>query len=229
MKFTNIFAAAHCILQKHEINPISSPKILAIFGVYRLNDPYEVERVSLRPEKIIIHEDWDPEAKSYDADIALLKFEEGKLSIYHVYITPICIWDSSEKPTVDKGFVLSWGRSEDDSKSHEMIPMLVSAPIITNEDCILENKAFLELSSHRTFCAGLRNGSGICYGDSGSGLFIKVDGVHYLKGIVSNSLFDYYGCDVYSNAIYTNVFKFTDWIKQKTRRAFATSTKGEKF
>lgn len=50
-------------------------------------------------------------------------------------------------------------------------------------------------------------------GDSGSGLFFNYQGRNYLKGIVSASLLDRGKCNVNNYAIFTNVFKFTSWIK----------------
>lgn len=46
------------------------------------------------------------------------------------------------------------------------------------------------------------------------GLFIEHNKVFYLKGILSSFLFDRSGnCDTSNFVIYTNVFKFTEWIK----------------
>lgn len=51
-------------------------------------------------------------------------------------------------------------------------------------------------------------------GDSGAGLFIRHNNVFYLKGIVSASLIDKEGkCDVNNVAVYTEVSKFIDWIR----------------
>lgn len=99
---------------------------------------------------------------------------------------------------------------------------MITAKIQTNEECFLGEKRLLDLSSFRTFCAGLQNGSGVCFGDSGSGLFIEVNRVHYLKGIVSSSLIKDEHCDVSKNAIYTNVVKYADWIESKTQIAFGS-------
>lgn len=51
-------------------------------------------------------------------------------------------------------------------------------------------------------------------GDSGSGFVIKHNNVFYLKGIVSASLLDVNrNCDVKNYAIYTDVMKYIEWIK----------------
>lgn len=194
--------------------------ILALFGVHNLNNPYEAEKVSLSPKKIIIHDDWNQHHTDYDADIALLEFQRGKIifSADSLYIQPICLWDSgAEPPSVEKGIVTGWGKSEDQSKLHENEPKLLKVLIQSNEECVYDERELFDLTSLRTFCAGLQDGSGVCHGDSGGGLFIKINGVYYLKGIVSSSLLKNENCDVSRNAVYTNVIKFKPWIDAKTR------------
>lgn len=129
------------------------------------------------------------------------------------YIQPICLWSSGIEPTITEGLVSGWGQSEDRTKIHENKPKLIAALIQSNEDCFLDEDRLLDISSKRTFCAGPRNGSGVCQGDSGGGLFIKVDDVFHLRGIVSSSLSKDEKCDVSKNAIYTNVLKFRGWIR----------------
>lgn len=52
-------------------------------------------------------------------------------------------------------------------------------------------------------------------GDSGGGLFVNYKNRFYAKGIVSASLLDedFLSCNVTNYAIYTNVSKFCEWIK----------------
>lgn len=167
------------------------------------------------PKKIFIHDDWNPLTTDYDADVSLLMFEDDSINL-NAYVQPICLWDSTNEPIVTEGMVTGWGKTENSSKIHENKPKLVRTLIQTNERCFLEAKSLVDISSFRTFCAGLRNGSGVCFGDSGGGLFLKVNDVYYLKGIVSSSLIKDGSCDVSKNAIYTNVLKFEDWIKDIT-------------
>lgn len=102
-------------------------------------------------------------------------------------------------------------------KEHENEPTFIGVPIQSNGQCLPGQGGLAALSSERTFCAGLKNGSGVCFGDSGGGLIVEVNGVYHLKGIVSASLFDRVGfCDVLHNAIYTNVLKFRGWIAEVT-------------
>lgn len=192
-----------------------------------MNNPYESMRFGLSPKEIFIHDHWNPETTNYDADISLLEFEEGSIH-FNDYVQPVCLWKFGTEPVENEGIVTGWGKSEDRTKFHENIPKLISAPMQSNEQCFFETQALLGLSSKRTFCAGLKNGSGVCNGDSGGGFFIKVNQVFYLKGIVSSSLVrDGRECDVSRNAVYTNVPKFYNWIDKITKGTLVFSSQGK--
>lgn len=185
--------------------------ILALFGAHDLSDCFESVKYHLSPKKVHLHEDWNPRTSEYDADVSLLEFEEGFIH-FNDFVQPICLWSLELEPAVSSGIVVGWGKTEDPNKPHENVPKMVMAVIQSNEDCFLDAKPLVDLSSKRTFCAGLRNGSGVCHGDSGGGLFVEVNGMFHLKGIVSSSLVKNGDCDVSTNAVYTNVLKFKDWI-----------------
>lgn len=161
--------------------------MLAIFGAHDLSNPYEAGRFQLSPRKIYVHNDWNSSSIQYDADLSLLEFEDGSIH-FNAFVQPICLFYSENEPPVTEGIVTGWGKSEDPNKITEIKPKLIKARIQSNEQCFLESKALVDLSSQRTFCAGLKNGSGVCTGDSGGGLFIKKDYAYHLSGIVSSSL-----------------------------------------
>jgi len=65
--------------------------------------------------------------------------------------------------------------------------------------------------SNRGFCGEYANRTGVCDGDSGGGLIVEHNNRHYLRGIVSFSLYgEFNGCDSYST--YADILKFYDWI-----------------
>lgn len=220
----NSFLAAHCILQKNSNVALLPREVVALFGAYDLSNPYEIGRIAQSPKKITLHEEWNPNTVNYDADISLLEFEKGSIFDGSVYIHPICLWAAALEPLEKEGLVTGWGKSENPSKMHENKPKLTNAPIQSNDDCFFESERLLGISSRRTFCAGTRNGSGICHGDSGGGLFLNIDGIYYFKGIVSSSLIKDEKCDVTNFAVYTNVLKFKDWIDRKTQISAGSST-----
>lgn len=211
-----LISAAHCVRNKHSTKAFAHYEIVAIFGAHNLSNPYEPGRLMESPKQIHVNGEWIPSNSDYDADLSLLEFWENKIT-FSDFIRPICLWNSENDPPVTEGIVTGWGKSQDSTGLSENEPKSVKALIQMNEDCFFDEGRLLGLSSRRTFCAGLRNGSGVCTGDSGGGLFIEVEGVYHLRGIVSSSLMKEGACDVLKNAVYTNVLKFKNWIKNITK------------
>ena len=190
--------------------------LLALFGAHNLTDPYEIGRTSLSPERIQVHEDWNPNLESFDADIAIITFEAGAI-MFSTYVQPICLWNDDTPPTQTEGHVGGWGQSQNLEKFFVEIPTKLKVPIHANEFCFLTTKNLVDLASNRTFCAGRGDGSGICDGDSGGGVSIKDGSTFFFRGIVSSGLYDQIGCDVSKFAIFTDVLKFKLWIDQIMR------------
>ena len=119
------------------------------------------------------------------------------------------------------GTVVGYGKSVETEKNHENIPRILDMPIYTNEDCFFENKELVTISSRRTFCGGYNNGSGVCNGDSGSGLVITDGNSYYIRGIVSSSLYvGNYECDVRTYSVFTDLLKFYDWINDVSAESY---------
>ncbi|KAL7013625.1 hypothetical protein ACKWTF_015494 [Chironomus riparius] len=206
-----VVTAAHCIQGKHSSTRLYQADLKVLLGVYNLKGSFEVGLKTAVVQKIHIFRDWNPKSESYDSDIAVLVLE--RKIIFDSYIQPICMGSNIEHLT--NGFVVGFGKSEDEIKKHENIPKILETPIHKNEDCFLSNRELVTLSSRRTFCAGSGLGVGVCNGDSGSGLVVLHNGHYYLRGIVSSSLKNVkYGCDVDNYAVFTDVLKFNDWISE---------------
>ena len=139
---------------------------------------------------------------------------EDKINFNHL-IQPICTFQSGAGGLVNRtGVTVGYGKSENDKKEHEETPKIIEIPIHDSLKCFYRFEDLLQLSSNRTFCGGPANGTGVCLGDSGNGMVIKYHGIYYLRGIVSSSLQSArYGCDVYQYSVFTDVLKFTKWIK----------------
>lgn len=178
----------------------------------------------MTPKRIIIHEGWKNDTQDYDADLMLLEFNEGQITINGRTIKPIYLWIAVAEPPRTGGDVVGWTKTES-AKNQKNTPRELQVPIQTNEECFLTTKALIYLSSRKTVCAGFRNfsdiptnGLGVCRGDRGSGLIIKIKGIPYLKGVLSSTSDEAESnCDVTRNAVYGNVLKYTDWIANKTQ------------
>ena len=202
--------------QGNPFKNLPARNLLALFGAHNLKDPYETGRTPLSPQKIIVHDDWNPNIMKHDADIAILTFETGAIT-FSSFVQPICLWNKKTDPTQTEGHISGWGQSENLEKFWEEIPTKLKVPIHTNEFCLLTTKDLSDLASNRTFCAGRGDGTGICDGDSGGGLSIKVGSTFFFRGIVSSGLHDQISCDVSKFAIFTDVLKFKPWIDQIMR------------
>lgn len=228
-------SAAHCIEPKTSEGPfirVKPHEVSALFGAYNLSNPFENERLTLSPNEIHIHDEWNSKVEKFDADIAMLTFDENRI-VFSRYVEPICLWQSSSLPTVMMGFVAGWGQTEVGTNERSTIPRAVKVPMHLNEDCFLSSLDLVKLSSKRTFCAGFQNGTGVCLGDSGNGFFIQVGNNFFLRGIVSSAQTTVFGCDVNNYAVYTDVIQFDTWIAQftntsvpHTRSESATNRKG---
>lgn len=185
-------------------------EILIILGGYDLDKKFETGRETVAPIRIHMHPDWNPSVQSFDGDISLYELEQAIQ--FTNFILPICWWQSPSDPQVNVGTVVGYGRSEDQTKIHENIPKVIQLPIHSQETCFLSQPTLAKLASPRTFCAGKGDNTGVCSGDSGGGLIINVNGVYYLRGIVSSSLVKDFTCDVSNYAVFTNVLKYKEWI-----------------
>jgi secreted trypsin-like serine protease len=165
---TKVLTAAHCIHPKYS-ERFNTRDISLLLGAHDFDDHHERGVYTVSPETIILHPEWNPHVDKYDADIAVLIVEnEVPLT---TFIRPVCI--ASSDTGLNKGFVTGWGKSEDTTKVHENRPKELEIPIWTNEYCFLESNQFVRIASRRTFCAGNRDGRGVCSGKSTNSSIIK--------------------------------------------------------
>ncbi|XP_070504845.1 CD109 antigen-like isoform X2 [Chironomus tepperi] len=143
------------------------------------------------------------------------------------YIKPICLIPlESNIAEISEGYEVGFGQNQNEEYENDL--KYVKMPIeLSNEKCFLTNPEIVKLSSLRTFCAGNRNGSSVCLGDSGSGLFVEHEGVNYLRGIVSASLSFNLKCDANNYAVFTNVQKFYYWITNRINERFLYITQSQ--
>lgn len=200
-----VVTAAHCISVGERI---LSPDVLTVeLGKFELDISGQI---TTRVTRIIENINFD--FKFFDSDIALLKL---LINVpFSTYIQPICITNNFNIFESNIGTVPGWGENENHELSNEITKLTM--PIHSNRECRDSNEPFFtRYLNEFNFCAGYKNGTSVCSGDSGSGMVFENNGKWYLRGIVSLgvSLANETRCDITQNVLFTNVPKFYDWIK----------------
>ncbi|KAK3927447.1 Serine protease gd [Frankliniella fusca] len=235
----HVLTAAHCV---HRHDPEALLVYLGRHNVRKWTEPQAQAR-----EVAVVHVHPDHQAANYTADLAVLQLTERVE--YDWFVRPVCIdWTGPEALGAAVGLVgtvVGWGRDEH-GRALSSEPRAARLPIVSQEACLRSRAEFLHVTSERTFCAGFRNGTGPCNGDSGSGLVlpgglapadpseavaVPVPGAPwFLRGVVSLSLMDgeRRTCDLRHYVVFTDVAKFRGWlfgIIRAPRRPGATSVR----
>ena len=200
---------------RHEFNTGDFSVLLGVHDLskkinYWVNEEEEGRSTGCA-KAIHVHPDWNVHVDSYDADIAVLELVNEVQ--FDKFIRPICIADrKSEVAKARSGTVVGFGITETGRISD--VANKLDIPIYDYHNCTEHNIDHRCLVSARTFCGGPADGSGVCLGDSGGGVYVPDNRRFYLRGIVSASLFNaVLQCDVDREAIFTDVTRFYDWIK----------------
>jgi len=206
----SIILAAHCIEGKGGAYFFKPRDIVVELGAHNISNPLEDGKITASVKATHIHHDWNPHVDSYDADIAIL--ELFRPVNFDEYIQPICLAESgSDAASINIGYVVGFGKSENATK--EDIARIVGTPIHSNRVCGTNSQIHQQLVSNRGFCGGFANGTGVCAGDSGSGLVVLHEGTYFLRGIVSASLGGgIEGCNLNEYSIFTDILGFYGWI-----------------
>lgn len=204
--------AAHCVALEKSLKPVESDSLLLYLGKTNLKKWTGPEQ-DAKLERIIIHPDYNYER--FFADIALIRLKDNVK--FNHFVRPACLWNFDEdyKVMINKvGFVPGWGYTERGLVSEEL--SFAQMPVVAHETCIWSNRDFFsKVTSNTSFCAGFRNGTSVCNGDSGGGMVFKQSNKWYLRGIVSVSaaLQNHVSCDPNHFAVFTDVAKFLRWIR----------------
>lgn len=164
-------------------------------------------------ERAILHPGY--RQRVYAHDIGLLKLN-GQAT-YTNYIQPVCLWDElpGQKILFQSGYVVGWGFTEKGNIPAEILRE-AQMPVVEAAQCLDSNRAvFGEFLSPTNFCAGYRNGTSVCSGDSGSGMFVKINGLWKIRGLVSLGVKaeNTATCNPKDYVLFTDVLRYVDWIK----------------
>ncbi|XP_052891520.1 mannan-binding lectin serine protease 1-like [Anopheles moucheti] len=204
--------AAHCVTLEKSTKPVDAGSLLLYFGKIDLgkwNGPEEDAQIRT------IHIPAQYQHERFFNDIAVLVLKEDIK--YSNFVRPVCLWnfDDDYKTLINKiGLVPGWGYNEHGLVSSKL--SFAQMPVVAHETCIWSNRDFFsKVTSDTSFCAGFKNGTSVCNGDSGGGMVFKHNNLWYLRGIVSVSaaLQDRFHCDSKHYVVFTDAAKFTSWIR----------------
>lgn len=197
-------------------------EVIALVGKHNLTVKNENGSAVHKLWDILVHPQWIYNDPSYDADIALVVLRTNVKLTQHVGL--VCLTRQSESQVTGKGIIVGWGANEWTDEHLEKMsptPKELQLPTVTNDECEEENYNFLNVISHRTFCAGfVGEDKSAGAGDSGGGFyqFDKSLRAYKLTGIIATSLTNEVTKarkDTYT--VYTDVSKFTNWIENQMK------------
>lgn len=212
----SVITAAHCVwnLQPQQvIIGLGNTRAHYNSSEDRFVDYYKARNIVKHPLYLDKH-------GNYGSDIALIEIS-GNVP-FTDFIRPICIdWElddiTSHLADQSLGIAIGLGVTEHMRYSDEL--RALSLPVVSNERCAEAQKPdFRKFITFTTFCAGWANGSGVCNGDSGGGLFFpkkRNSDQWCLQGIVSlsprktSTAF----CDPEQYTIFTKVGIYVKWIR----------------
>ncbi|XP_026837207.1 proclotting enzyme isoform X2 [Drosophila erecta] len=202
-----VISAAHCVHRKTE------DRVVVGLGRYDLDDYGEDGAEMRNVLRLLWHPDYNTRTYS-DADIALITIERPVT--FNDIIAPICMWTVEASSRVSTtGFIAGWGRDEKDS-SRTQYPRVVEAEIASPTVCASTWRG--TMVTERSLCAGNRDGSGPCVGDSGGGLMVKQGDRWLLRGIVSAGERGPAGtCQLNQYVLFCDLSKHINWINENIR------------
>nr|CAI5862591.1 unnamed protein product [Callosobruchus analis] len=218
----HLITVAHCVTSgRGTTEPISTDRLVIYLGKYYLDSFKSSGIQSYTPEFIRIHEEYyPPELKN---DLAIIKLSlDVRITNY---VRPVCIWSgsvSTEEITGKQGTVIGWGF--DHTRQLNNILTKTEMPVVPITTCIYSNPDFFaRFTSERTFCAGFRNGTLVCEGDSGGGMVFPkpnsspINPKWQLRGLVSLAKGLQSRCDTHHFAVFTDIAKYLGWIRNTVK------------
>ncbi|XP_055608703.1 polyserase-2-like [Uranotaenia lowii] len=217
----HVLTSAHCV--SHRNGRPLRPSILRTFlGQYDLLNPEEHVQV-MNVSELHVH----PEFEINRNDVAILVLNSSVR--YSDFILPVCLNNQPESDILtvvgQRGSVTGWGKTDKGSLSRML--RTAQMPIVDYVQCVQNDPILFGRFAHPgMFCAGELNGTSVCSGDSGGGLFLSEGDRWVLRGVVSFSGQDKSGsCDTLRFVGFANVDYYIPWIRNVTKQESGDSAK----
>lgn len=215
-----IVTAAHCFWNTAITGPFDFKDFKVAVGKFYRDWNNKEERHVQIPDIdiIVLHERFKGVITNWANDIALIRL---KVSLQmNVAVRPICMDYNKENEKKlflpgKSGIVMGWGITEKQSQSEKIHK--ATLPYVSFTDCEKEvPPSFLAFLTNDRFCAGYKNGTSVCPGDSGGGFATEFrDGKWYLMGLVSVGVpsNNADACNIYQYTTFTRVSDFYEFIQ----------------
>jgi len=199
----HILTAAHCFKQTQLIPHVGVR--LGVTSREETGDLYEID-------EIIINKKYNKSHSGF-FDIALIRLKK-RVQISNL-IQPICLPAKMEDYAGQFGIVAGWGVLQHKGAMSSTLQSL-SVQIYGLNACKTTFAKYKKRVDENNICAGGKKGKDACQGDSGSPLFLEVDGRYRVIGLVSWGL----SCALDKiPGVYTNVAYYLPWIREQVKNS----------
>ncbi|XP_072382312.1 chymotrypsin-like elastase family member 2A isoform X2 [Diabrotica undecimpunctata] len=214
----HLITVAHCVKTLKTQNTLSPTSLIVYLGKYYLRSWTNPGIQSRQIANIVVHQNYN--LRTFQHDIAILKLiEPAKITNY---VRPVCLWedDKNLRSVIERqGTVVGWGFDQNGRVTDQLTK--AHMPVVSQTTCINSSPQFFSrFTSNYTYCAGFKNGTSVCNGDSGGGMVFPKTGsdpnnpVWEIRGMVSISvaLQNQFVCDSSHYVVFTDTAKYSDWI-----------------
>lgn len=215
-----VITSAHCVAVPGRRVARSIDELVVQLGKHLLNVRSDSEQ-EYGLSSIIVHEGFTGDNHGHDVALLITK---GPVR-YGKFVQPACLPTFSLANDRVVGTIVGWGYTEQSAVSNSL--KAAGAPIVSQELCRSSNLgAFGGSLTEEMFCAGYRNGTNACNGDSGGGLFRNVRGSWFLLGIVSFTAAqeqDENRCSSTDYTAFVDVAKYKRWIRNNSGKSYGST------
>jgi secreted trypsin-like serine protease len=196
-----VLTAAHCSQE-------SAGQYFIIPGFYAFSD--QLRESDIFPvRRVAVHPGYNDVTSANDAAILTLTRN------YFTKIVPVL--SGTNKLTGNNGVVIGIGLTSTNPQTNPNALQEVSAPITSNSSCNNQWESFAGISpiQPNMICAGFTTDArGSCSGDSGSALFVQINGQRVIAGTVS---FGFGQCELNrATQAYARMTSMTDFIRSES-------------
>ncbi|XP_024885004.1 chymotrypsin-1-like isoform X2 [Temnothorax curvispinosus] len=197
----HILTAGHCVAPLIQDSRLRK-SVTVVTGTTYLNEGGQSHKV----EKLWYHDDYNPRASRGNYDIGLIKLTSPIQFGPKVRQIGLPRRNIAENDGVT---IAAWGAMGLGKPIHKNLQKLYANAMLPQECQQYHGNSML--IHNNEFCTLISYGTGLCTGDSGSGLLRNSD--RTIVGLVSGVR----PCAIGYPDVYTNVYTFVPWIQQKMR------------